>query len=187
MAPVARTSYRPRPFVLSLRVRILRPGKRPLVVAVTPTYACRYDRSGAVTGLTVVKPRRAPKVGPRLSVRIQCLSRLTGGRAGALAPTVRNHTSCSAYDVIIRAVIPAGLRVISRNRGARIRGGSSRVAVGHPSPTPLRHMRLRVVATGPRTGNQCSTVSVNALVRASARATACIKVSPLPTRRSGLG
>jgi hypothetical protein len=167
-------------------MRILRPGKRPLVVAVTPTYACRYDRSGAVTRRTVVKPRRAPKLGPRLSVRIQRPSRLTRGRAGVLTATVRNTTSSSAHDVIICAVIPAGLRV-GRSGGARIRGGQVvwRLAIlrRHRSRT----MRLRVVATSPRTGNQCSSVSVSALVRASARATACIKVSLPPTPSSGLG
>ena len=174
----ARSAFRPAPFALTLQMRILRPAKRPLVISATPTYACRYDRSGTLLGLRVQRPPRPPKLGRGLSMRVRHPGHLTAGRPGILTATVRNPTSSTAQDVYVYVVLPRGLRVLGSTPRARI----TRRVVAWRLATLRRHrsrtVRLRVAPAWAGTAARCATVNARAMLRRSATATACIRVSP---------
>jgi hypothetical protein len=173
----ARSAFRPAPFALTLQMRILRPGKRPLVISATPTYACRYDRSGTLLGLRVQRPPRPPKLGRGLSMKVRHPGHLTAGRRGILTATVRNPTSRTAQDVYVYVVLPRGLRVLGSTPRARI----TRRVVAWRLATLRRHrsrtVRLRVAPAWAGTAARCATVNARAMLRRSATATACIRVS----------
>jgi uncharacterized repeat protein (TIGR01451 family) len=168
----------PRPFALKFRLRVLRPGRRPVSIAGVPNFACRYARSGAVRGLRVAQPPRAPEPGRSLSLRLRQPRRLTVGERGTLRVTVRNRTSKRAHDVYVYAVVPRGLQVVGSSPRARI----TRRQVAWRIDTLRRHrsrtLRLRVVPRRSGAALRCGSVHARAVLRRPARATACIGVAP---------
>lgn len=172
------------PFPLTLKLTLREPKRKPQTISVSALFTCRRDASGAIRALTVVQPKR-PKLGPGLSVRIRRPRHLTIGETRTLTVTVHNRGPRLAYDVFIRASLPAGLRVVSHSARATVRRGLILWRVTKLRSRKSRIIHLRVVPT--RAVRRCTTVTANAVLRKQSTRRACIRVISARTPASGLG
>jgi uncharacterized repeat protein (TIGR01451 family) len=172
------------PFPLTLKLTLREPKRKPQTISVSALFTCRRDASGAIRALTVVQPKR-PKLGPGLSVRIRRPRHLTIGETRTLTVTVHNRGPRLAYDVFIRASLPAGLRVVSHSARATVRRGLILWRVTKLRSRKSRIIHLRVVPT--RAVRRCTTVTANAVLRRQSTRRACIRVISARTPASGLG
>ncbi|MEZ0294516.1 MAG: FG-GAP repeat domain-containing protein [Solirubrobacteraceae bacterium] len=164
----------PEPFVLSFRMRILRPHRAPLAISTMEHFACRYARSGAVRGLRIVQPSRPAKPGRSLTLKVRHPRRLTVGRRATLTATVRNETSRRAQDVYTYVVLPHGLRVVGSNPDARVKSRQVAWRFSGLRRHRTRTVRLHVVPTRSGPAARCSVIHVRAMLRRSARTRTCI-------------
>jgi Domain of unknown function DUF11 len=177
----------PPPVPLNLQLSVLQAGEPRLTISLTPSFACRRDQLGTVRTLTLVQPSGGPKLGPPLSITTRGSHRLSTGQHGTFTATVHNRTRTTAYNVFIRALAPAGFRVIGHTPGARVSHSVLVWQLTTLAPQHSRAIRLTVVPTQTVSARRCTTIAAQATLRRPASGTTCTAVTAPQPPTSGRG
>jgi uncharacterized repeat protein (TIGR01451 family) len=146
---------------LTTRLRV-RAGRRLRVVSLSPDWRCRRNRVGAVERLVAGRSRRHTPRRSALAVAVSGRRRLRAGRTATFRIEVRNPGPTTAYDVILRAILPRDLTVRGR-RSARTGGREVRWRLRALGPGRSHSTRLRVRVRGPAAGRRRVVVTAQAL------------------------
>jgi uncharacterized repeat protein (TIGR01451 family) len=142
---------------LNTRLR-LRAGRRLRVVSLSPDWHCRRNSIGAVQRLVVGRSQlRAPRRSP-LAVTVRGPRRLRTGRTATYRIKVTNRRPTTAYDVVVRAILPPELTVRGRRSGRREVRWRFRSLAGRRS----RSVRLGARVGGPAAGRRRVVVTTQA-------------------------
>jgi len=129
------------------------------------------------TPTTTRKPRRP---WTKLVSRKRGTSRVTAGRAGRYTLRVTNRGKRVARKVVIRDVLPQGMVLVRRPKGATIKGRTViwRIKRIAPKRTVKRTLRVRLLRNSRgKTCNRMVTTAVNAAVTRSKKCTRVTRVN----------
>ena len=158
-------------FPLTLELTLDQPGRQPQALSVSPMFSCQRDRTGAIGAITVVQPRR-PKLGRGLSVLVRHPDRLRVGERGTLTATVDDRTRSTAYDVLISAPVPRGMRVVDHSPGLIVKDGVIARRLTEVPEGKSKTIRVTLVPT--ISGRQCTTITATAVLRDQSTRQVCI-------------
>lgn len=125
----------------------------------------------AVSGATTKTPRarlQVTKVGPKAAV---------AGQLVKYRITVKNASRLTARAVTLRDVLPSGLTVASKVKGASLKNGSLRWSLGTLAPGRSKTFQVQVRIARSVSGRRCNTALASARGVATVRSLACTRIA----------